>query len=477
MNTRFREVGISAAVLTLAGVLGGCNNGSGAGLVNLFFGINGSGSCSSVIVDVNLTEASATIAHSRDGSPRCTINPVLAGCTLGVVETSDGDHRATVSGTSCTISAVTSLFSCEFEDVDISKLQDTASSQCACKTAGCDTTPPVCISPTPDPTSCENCTNGIDDNGNGLIDCVDPNCADNPVCRGSTTTTSTSSSTSYTGPTNTTTTTSTTLPLACTILFHLDDDVNLGSLQFDTDYSNAQGYFLGEGGSVQCSSTVTGALTSFNDKDAQHVLSSGIISLNGFTGPTYVSECTFKSSATPVSADFGVTVTEASYPNLVDVVPLPVVSIALINCEWPPDTFQPTTTTTPEPTTTTLKGLITVTYRLISASSSVGALQWSTSYAGAPGGFRGTGSAVVCSNLVKEALFAPNDDEANSTLNLALIALTPFTAPTDLVQCTFDPNVGQTPTADQFPVTIQDATDSDGNKITAAIGVTAAVAP
>src|SRR5437016_420306 len=71
-------------------------------------------------------------------------------------------------------------------------------------------TPAICISHDPSPGSCEDCTNGIDDDGNGLVDCADPNCADLPVCgSGQTTTTSVTvnSSSSSTTIESTTTTT------------------------------------------------------------------------------------------------------------------------------------------------------------------------------------------------------------------------------------------------------------------------------
>ena len=182
MNTWFRKVGMGAVALTLAGVLGGCNNGSGGGggLIRLFFGINGSGSCSTVVVDVNLEDAGAQISRDEFGDVQCVLNAVLDanGCNISFSELENGDLRAVING--CTIPAVTNLFSCLFEDVDISQLQDTASAQCTCTTQNCDGTPPVCISLDPDPRSCEICDNNQDDDGNGLVDCEDPNCDNAP---------------------------------------------------------------------------------------------------------------------------------------------------------------------------------------------------------------------------------------------------------------------------------------------------------
>jgi hypothetical protein len=55
----------------------------------------------------------------------------------------------------------------------------------------------------------EDCTNGIDDDGDGLVDCADPDCAGDPTCP-TTTTTTTSTTTTTVAPTTTTTTTTST---------------------------------------------------------------------------------------------------------------------------------------------------------------------------------------------------------------------------------------------------------------------------
>ncbi|MFN2378081.1 MAG: hypothetical protein ABR538_16240 [Candidatus Binatia bacterium] len=483
MNTWFGKIGMGALALTLAGVLGGCNDNGGGGLVRLFFGINGSGNCTSVIVDVNLDDADAVIARDEFGDVQCVLNATLDnnGCSISFTELQDGTLRAVISG--CTIPAVTNLFNCLFENVDISELQSTATAQCSCTNQNCDGTPPVCISLDPDPRSCEICDNGEDDDGNGLVDCDDPNCENSPECAPTTTTTSTSTSTvgETTSTTDTTTTssstTSTTLedfPLTCRMVFHLPDDVTVGSLQWDTDYSNAPGFFLGQGGNVECASLVNDALAAFNDVEATEVLDSGIISLAGFTGPIDVSECTFKAAITPVANDFTITVTEASNPDLMPIVPLPDVILQTIQCEG----VTPTTTTAgPDTTTTTLDGGnppkdYTVLFKLDTASAGVGALQWTANYATATGEFQGSGALVSCTNQVGGALFAPNDVDATRKLTLGVIALTPFTAPTNLVSCTFNGFTADPPVPGDFALTIDDATDSDGAPINVELSVT-----
>jgi hypothetical protein len=530
MNTWFGKVGMGALALTLAGVLGGCNNGDGGGgaLIRLFFGINGQGNCTQVIVDVNLDDADATIARDDLGDVQCVINTQLdnAGCDIAFTEFENGDLRAVISG--CTIPAVSSLFSCLFEDVDISELEDTASAQCTCVTQGCDENPPICISLDPDPESCEDCDNGIDDDDDGLEDCDDPNCRNAPECSPTTTTSTTSTTgptetTSTTNTTSTTVTTSTTIPgeeFNCRILFRLADDVTLGSLQYDTDYSNAPGGFLGVGAQVECSDLVEDSIASFNDCETddcqffpakEDTLITGIIVLDGFTGPTNIAECTFRASGTaPEASDFAITVTEASEPDLDPVSPLPGVIITEIDCDTTVTTTTlggTTTTTEPGPTTTTTLGQsnnFTITFQLDSATgeAGVGALQWTTNYSAATGSIVGSGSQSSCVNQVDDTLFAENDKDRVCSgdqdkvcdadddctgfgtctvdleeVTLGIVSIDGFQAPADLVVCTFAGTAEDPPVAGDFVIEIEDSTDPEGNPITSVISVEIAPVP
>jgi hypothetical protein len=260
------------------------------------------------------------------------------------------------------------------------------------------------------------------------------------------------------------------------VIFRLNSDVTLGSLQFDTDYSGAGGEFLGSAGTVQCS-TLVDALYAPNDIEAESKLTQGLISLNGFDGPTNVSQCTFVSSGQPQPEDFEITVTEASDPNLTPITPLPdVIVVDNIDCGGPV-----TTTTLGPPTTTTTAGqgnTFNVVFTVASASASIGALQWTVDYETASGEFRDSGAAVKCvPNNALGALFAPNDVDAERELTLGLIALTPFTAPNTLVTCTFDGVQGDAPVPADFAITIDDATDANGEPITATINVQVTPAP
>ena len=112
-----------------------------------------------------------------------------------------------------------------------------------------------------------------------------------------------------------------------------------------------------------------------------------------------------------------------------------------------------------------------VKYTLVAASDSVGALQYSTNYSAAAGEFSGTGASVNCSNLLGISLFAPNDLDAARILTLGNIALTEFAAPLDLASCVFQGTAANPPVPGNFKVSIDAATDGDGNPITVSVAV------
>jgi hypothetical protein len=485
----------------LAGVLGGCNNGDGGGSSNLllFFGINGSGNCNNVIIDVNLDEAGGVIARDDDGDLQCELSDDLAddGCELDLELDSNGDLTATIDGCDGNIPGGSNLFSCEFEDVDLSDLRETATGQCDCVNAqGCDETPPVCISIVEDFESCEDCDNGIDDDENGFTDCDDPKCVTDPDCVGTTTSTTstsitiTTSSTTLTTVTTSSTITTTTLQpiLTCQLFLRLDDDVTLGSLQVDIDYSDAPGQFPGDAGQVECSGLIGGgALTQFNDRSDEELMTVGIISVSGFAGPTNIADCTFTANVQPVPADFDITVTEASDADPENPQPVEGVTVSVVPgivCEGNVVTTTTigggdTTTTLGDVTTTTVVvgNTFNVAFRLTAASAAVGALQFHVEYAGAPGEFPGVAGQVECTSPIA-GLFAPNDLEDQNQLNLGIVSTAGFSAPTDVANCNFTGN-GETPEASDFVIVIEDATDTteEGNSITESIVVVPVVTP
>jgi hypothetical protein len=174
---------------------------------------------------------------------------------------------------------------------------------------------------------CESCGNGIDDNGNGDVDCSDENCHRTEVCGfGWTTVTCTNTILD-----STTLPPTTSPPLdGCQVVFRATDAVTFGALEWLTTYTG--GSFDGTGGNVDCTSLAGNALAAFSDNDATKTLDSGLISLDGFTGPTDVAACTFVAQQTPTQSDFSIVVVEASGTDLTPIEPTPAIVIASIDC-------------------------------------------------------------------------------------------------------------------------------------------------
>ena len=93
------------------------------------------------------------------------------------------------------------------------------------------------------------------------------------------------------------------------------DSGTLGALQFDITHLGASGGFVGAGGSVDCAADVAAGLTSFNDRGAGR-LSAAFVDLNGFSTPTAVATCRFKTREQLARGSFQVTTIDASPPGL-----------------------------------------------------------------------------------------------------------------------------------------------------------------
>ncbi|RMF19763.1 MAG: hypothetical protein D6760_12740 [Deltaproteobacteria bacterium] len=121
-----------------------------------------------------------------------------------------------------------------------------------------------------------------------------------------------------------TTTTTTTLPPGKSkkydVVFHLDDAVTLGALQYQVDYSDAYGQFLGLELDAQCTNLINGSLFAFNNDLATQTLVHGVITLSGIRGPTSVARCVFKAQGRkPVASDFHIVVEDATGLDLLPV--------------------------------------------------------------------------------------------------------------------------------------------------------------
>jgi hypothetical protein len=319
MSRWFHAIRVGALPLVLAATLVNCGGGDGDGggggnTITLFFGINGNGSCNSVTVNVDLADADAVLARLGNNAPNCTIDGLLAssGCTATFSEIGAGEQlRATISG--CTIPAVTNLFQCVFTDVDIFDINSESIAQCVCTASGCDGGPPLCIDLDPDPRSCEDCNNGIDDDDNGLEDCEDPNCQHSPECGPPSTTTSTTVSSSTTSTSLGATTTTSLPPGPIEINFFLDQTVEpLGALQYTVNYTSAPGAFVGNGEEVACTPSVD-AVFAASANDATSKLTMGFVSIDGIDDPQPLATCLFDpDTPVPVPANFTIVIDDAA---------------------------------------------------------------------------------------------------------------------------------------------------------------------
>ncbi|HEY2774174.1 MAG TPA: hypothetical protein VGK20_09005 [Candidatus Binatia bacterium] len=173
--------------------LASCSGSGGLPAVKFFFGTNGAGACSALTVSVDLDAASSVTALENDGSPSCDLSATLValGCQAtftSAVVAGANTLAANISG--CSIPDSADVFECRFTAANADQIGPATAASCTCQQDGCDRTPPVCVNQDPSPGACEICDNGIDDDGNGLVDCEDPNCRHFPQCRGDTTTTS-----------------------------------------------------------------------------------------------------------------------------------------------------------------------------------------------------------------------------------------------------------------------------------------------
>jgi hypothetical protein len=85
----------------------------------------------------------------------------------------------------------------------------------------------------------------------------------------------------------------------------------VGALQVEVDYTGGSGAWLGAKGKVDCRWTVAASLTACNDKGRGR-LSCAVVDQTGFTGPTPLMECTFKSKNAVTAGDFRVDVVDSS---------------------------------------------------------------------------------------------------------------------------------------------------------------------
>lgn len=106
-------------------------------------------------------------------------------------------------------------------------------------------------------------------------------------------------------------------------------------------------------------------------------------------------------------------------------------------------------------------------------SVSLGMLQFTVDYADASGEFAGSGSLVSCSNMLAGSIFAPDDTDASKSLVIGSISPTPSVTPATIARCTFDRAVYGLPDESEFHITVDTATDGNGDEVTASVEISA----
>ncbi len=127
------------------------------------------------------------------------------------------------------------------------------------------------------------------------------------------------------------------------------DVLPVSALQFDVDYTQADGAFRGEKTTTDCAFALPArndVFAGFNNKPDVRILTGAAIGLDVFDAPYGVAHCRFDyGSAPPALDDFHITVVDATDHFLLPVVPTPRVVVSAIQCPF--DTA--TTTTLPPP--------------------------------------------------------------------------------------------------------------------------------
>lgn len=156
----------------------------------VFFGVNND--CDSTSVDYSLIVADEGSRVLLDdlGQMKCILDSALegAGCKVRTEMNRWNMHFVTRE---CTIPADPLLFACLFEKPDIARIRNNSLAWTHCGSPAGDEDNRECAGFEPVFADCEVCTNGKDDDGDGLVDCEDSDCFDHGLCFVASTSTST----------------------------------------------------------------------------------------------------------------------------------------------------------------------------------------------------------------------------------------------------------------------------------------------
>jgi len=101
----------------------------------------------------------------------------------------------------------------------------------------------------------------------------------------------------------------------------------------------------------------------------------------------------------------------------------------------------------------------------VTNSVSIGTLQFTVDYTSSDGEFAGSGTLVSCTSMQGSVLFSATDTDLSKSLQAGIVGPTPLATPADLARCVFDRATYGLAEAEDFTITVNVATDGDGNPI------------
>lgn len=118
----------------------------------------------------------------------------------------------------------------------------------------------------------------------------------------------------------------------CTLTIGVTNSVKVGALTYELSYKDVAGDFLGSGGTVQCTSAVSGGLVSYFDNEAKRFLKESVIVSAGLQAPAKLLDCTWATNATTVAGTaFVASVLDASDPDFEPIAPN--VAVTAVSCQ------------------------------------------------------------------------------------------------------------------------------------------------
>lgn len=103
---------------------------------------------------------------------------------------------------------------------------------------------------------------------------------------------------------------------SCTLTIGVSNSTRIGALTYEISYKDVAGEFLGTGGTVQCTSLITGGLVSFFDNETKKTVKESLIVDAGLQAPASIAKCTWATNAATVAGSaFPLTVQVATDPD------------------------------------------------------------------------------------------------------------------------------------------------------------------